>query len=41
MFSAVTGAPVRATVTASILRGDPNCVYRIELGGARGEAYAG
>jgi hypothetical protein len=38
MFSGVTGVPVRATVTASILRGDPSCVYRIELGGVRGEA---
>ena len=32
MFGAVTGKPVRATVVRSILRGDPSCAYRIELG---------
>jgi hypothetical protein len=31
MFSRVAGSPVRAQVTASILRGDPSCKYRIEL----------
>ncbi len=32
MFSAVTGKAARATVIRSVLRGDPSCVYRIELG---------
>lgn len=32
MFSAVTGAPARARVTESILRGGERCRYRIELG---------
>ncbi|MBN1362635.1 MAG: hypothetical protein JW993_18705 [Sedimentisphaerales bacterium] len=31
MFSAVVGAPVRAEVTESILRGGKRCRYRIEL----------
>ncbi len=31
LFSEVTGAPVRAEVTASILRGQKSCKYRIEL----------
>ncbi len=31
MFSAITGAPVRAEVTESILRGGERCRYRIEL----------
>ncbi len=32
LFSAVSGAPVRAEVTASIRRGQKTCKYRIELG---------
>jgi hypothetical protein len=31
MFSAVVGTPVRAEVTASVLRGAPSCRYRITL----------
>jgi hypothetical protein len=31
MFSAVTKIPVKATVIRSILRGDPSCVYQINL----------
>jgi hypothetical protein len=31
MFSAVTGAPVRARVVESILRGGARCRYRVEL----------
>jgi hypothetical protein len=31
MFSLVAGAPVRAEVTASVLRGDRTCRYRITL----------
>lgn len=31
LFSEVVGGPVRAEVTASILRGDPTCKYRIDL----------
>jgi predicted hydrocarbon binding protein len=31
MFSAVIGAPARAEVTESILRGHQSCKYRIEL----------
>jgi hypothetical protein len=31
MFSHVAGAPVRAEVVASILRGDRSCKYRIDL----------
>jgi len=35
MFAAVTGKTARATVTHSVLRGDPSCVYRIELSEAK------
>lgn len=31
MFSAVTGAKVRATVVSSIHRGGTNCIYKVEL----------
>jgi hypothetical protein len=31
MFSQVVGAPVRAVVVASVLRGDRTCQYRIEV----------
>ncbi len=31
MFAAVTGRAVRATVIRSVLRGDPSCVYRVEI----------
>lgn len=31
MFAAVVGAPVRAEVTDSILRGGKSCRYRVEL----------
>lgn len=31
MFSRVAGAPVRARVVASVLRGDRTCKYRVEL----------
>ncbi len=37
LFAEVVGAPVRAEVTASILRGDPTCKYRIDLA-ARAQA---
>lgn len=31
MFSKVTGHPVKATVIASVLRGNPTCKYRIQI----------
>ncbi|HEY8348288.1 MAG TPA: hypothetical protein PK767_04145 [Clostridiales bacterium] len=31
MFSKVFGRPVRATVKASVLRGDKSCVYEVKL----------
>jgi hypothetical protein len=31
MFSAVAARPVKAQVTRSILRGDPSCVYTIQI----------
>lgn len=31
MFSNVLGQPVKARVTASIQRGDPSCVYVIQI----------
>ncbi len=31
MFSIVQGSPVQAIVASSVQRGDPTCVYRIEL----------
>jgi len=31
MFSAVVGRPVTAQVSRSVLRGDPTCVYRIQI----------
>jgi len=31
MFSTVAGAPVKVRVDASVLRGDPNCIYRVEF----------
>jgi predicted hydrocarbon binding protein len=30
-YERITGAPVEATVEQSVLRGDPQCVYRIQL----------
>jgi len=31
-YTHITGRPVQATVEQSILRGDPQCVFRIQLG---------
>jgi predicted hydrocarbon binding protein len=31
-YERITGSPVQATVEQSVLRGDSQCVYRIELG---------
>jgi hypothetical protein len=32
IYGYVAGSPVQATVEQSVLRGDPQCVYRIQLG---------
>ncbi len=31
MFTVIAGAPAKATVLKSIYRGDPSCVYKVEL----------
>jgi hypothetical protein len=41
MFTKVTGAPARARVTQSILRGGERCRYRIELSPSGGRPTAG